>query len=160
MTFVYVSAQAPAARQCGHKVKGRTEDAAARSVRVCVHGPPARCAQCTATVSKTRWTRIAYAVFGRFLPLCGDRAPGRSSILRSWAANDPRRASGCPSGVLENRDLRGARGSRSETWLIGESSESFQQKRTYATGIESQEAAIITQAILVTVEPGALAKLL
>jgi len=106
MTFVYVSGVGTGGKSMWARVKGRTESAllalfpSAYMIRLGVllpmHGE----------TSKTRWTRIGYAVFRPFLPLVRAFAPdavisteelGRA-MLRAVRDGAPRR-------VLEMRDL-------------------------------------------------------
>jgi hypothetical protein len=58
-------------------------------------------------VSKTRWTRIAYAVFRPLLPLVRAIAPGAIISTEELGRAMIRVATrGAPKRVLENRDLR------------------------------------------------------
>jgi hypothetical protein len=58
-------------------------------------------------VSKTRWTRIAYAVFRPLLPLVRAIAPGAVISSEELGRAMIRVArQGAPKRVLENRDLR------------------------------------------------------
>ncbi len=89
------------------QVKGRTEAAlvalfqSAYMVRLgtlrAMHGE----------VSKTRWTRIAYAVFRPLLPLVRAIAPGAVISTEELGRAMIRAArQGAPKRVLETRDLR------------------------------------------------------
>ena len=107
MTFIYVSGQGTGGKAMWARVKGRTEDELlallpnAYMVRlgalVAMHGER----------SKTRWTRIAYAVFRPLLPVV--RAITSGSVVtteelgRAMIAVARR---GAPQRVLEPRDLR------------------------------------------------------
>jgi uncharacterized protein YbjT (DUF2867 family) len=107
MTFVYVSGAGTSGKAMWARVKGRTEDAllalfpSAYMVRLgalrAMHGE----------VSKTRWTRIAYAVFRPLLPLLWTIAPGAVISTEELGRAMIRVArQGAPKRVLENRDLR------------------------------------------------------
>jgi len=106
MTFLYVSGAGTGGRPMWAQVKGRTENAllalfpSSYMIRLgalrAMHGE----------VSKTRWTRIAYAAFRPLLPLVRAIAPasvisteelGRAMIRAARA--------GAPKRILENRDL-------------------------------------------------------
>jgi len=107
MTFVYVSGAGTGGKAMWAQVKGRTEDAllalfpSAYMVRLsalrAMHGE----------VSKTRWTRIAYAVFRPLLPLVRAIAPGAVITTEELGRAMIRAArQGAPKRVLETRDLR------------------------------------------------------
>jgi len=107
MTFVYVSGAGTGGKAMWAQVKRRTEDAllalfpSAYMVRLGVlramHGE----------VSKTRWTRISYAVFRPLLPLLWAIAPGAVISTEELGRAMIRVAQhGAPKRVLENRDLR------------------------------------------------------
>jgi uncharacterized protein YbjT (DUF2867 family) len=107
MTFVYVSGAGTGGKAMWAQVKGRTEDAllalfqSAYMVRLsalrAMHGE----------VSKTRWTRIAYAVFRPLLPLVQAIAPGTVISTEELGRAMIRAArQGAPKRVLETRDLR------------------------------------------------------
>jgi uncharacterized protein YbjT (DUF2867 family) len=107
MTFIYVSGAGTHGKAMWAQVKGRTEDAllalfpSAYMVRLgalrAMHGE----------VSKTRWTRIAYAVFRPLLALVRMIASG-SVISTEELGRAMIRAAreGAPERVLEMRDLR------------------------------------------------------
>ena len=106
MTFVYVSGAGTGGKAMCARVKGRTEDAllalfpSAYMVRLsalrAMHGE----------VSKTRWTRIAYAVFRPLLPLVRAIAPGAVISTEQLGRAMIRAArQGAPKRVLEPRDL-------------------------------------------------------
>jgi hypothetical protein len=58
-------------------------------------------------VSKTRWTRISYAIFRPLLPLIHKVAPGAVITTEELGRAMIRVAQhGAPKRVLENRDLR------------------------------------------------------
>jgi uncharacterized protein YbjT (DUF2867 family) len=107
MTFVYVSGAGTGGKAMWAQVKGRTEEAllalfpSAYMVRLgalrAMHGE----------VSKTRWTRIAYAVFRPLLPLVRVIAPGSVISTEELGRAMIRVArQGAPKRVLETRDLR------------------------------------------------------
>jgi uncharacterized protein YbjT (DUF2867 family) len=107
MTFVYVSGAGTGGKAMWAQVKGRTEDAllalfpSAYMVRLgalrALHGE----------VSKTRWTRISYAVFRPLMPLVQAIAPGAVISTEELGRAMIRAArQGAPKRVLESRDLR------------------------------------------------------
>jgi uncharacterized protein YbjT (DUF2867 family) len=107
LTFLYVSGAGTGGKAMWAQVKGRTEDAllevfeSAYMIRLgalrAMHGE----------VSKTRWTRIAYAVFRPLLPLLWAIAPGAVINTEELGRAMIRVArQGAPKRVLENRDLR------------------------------------------------------
>jgi nucleoside-diphosphate-sugar epimerase len=107
MTFVYVSGAGTGGKAMWAQVKARTEEAllalfpSAYMFRLAalraVHGE----------VSKTRWTRISYAVFRPLLPLVRAIAPGAVITTEELGRAMIRVArKGAPKQVLENRDLR------------------------------------------------------
>lgn len=106
MTFVYVSGAGTGGKAMWAQVKGRTEDAllalfpSAYMVRLsalrAMHGE----------VSKTRWTRVGYAVLGPLLPLVRAIAPGAVISTEELGRAMIRAArQGAPKRVLEPRDL-------------------------------------------------------
>jgi uncharacterized protein YbjT (DUF2867 family) len=107
MTFVYVSGAGTGGKAMWAQVKGRTEDAllalfpSAFMFRLgalrAMHGE----------VSKTRWTRIAYAVSRPLLPLVRAIAPSAVISTEELGRAMIRAAlHGAPKRVLENSDLR------------------------------------------------------
>jgi uncharacterized protein YbjT (DUF2867 family) len=107
MTFVYVSGAGTGGKAMWAQVKGRTEDAllalfpSAYMVRLgalrAMHGE----------VSKTRWTRIGYAVFRPLMPLVQAIAPGTVISTEELGRAMIRAArQGAPKRVLESRDVR------------------------------------------------------
>jgi hypothetical protein len=107
MTFIYVSGAGTGGKAMWAQVKGRTEDAllalfpSAYMIRLgalrAMHGE----------VSKTRWTRIAYAIFRPLMPLMWAIAPGAVISTEELGRAMIRAArNGAPKWVLENRDLR------------------------------------------------------
>ncbi len=106
MTFIYVSGAGTGGKAMWAQVKERTEDAlldlfpSAYMFRLgalrAMHGE----------VSKTRWTRIAYAIFRPLLPLVSVIAPGALISTEELGRAMIRVARhGAPKRVLENRDL-------------------------------------------------------
>jgi uncharacterized protein YbjT (DUF2867 family) len=106
MTFVYVSGVGTGGKAMWAQVKGRTEDAllalfpSAYMVRLsalrAMHGE----------VSKTRWTRIGYAVLSPLLPLVRALVPGAVISTEELGRAMIRAArQGAPTRVLEPRDL-------------------------------------------------------
>jgi uncharacterized protein YbjT (DUF2867 family) len=111
MTFVYVSGAGTGGKAMWAQVKGRTEDAllalfpSAYMVRLsalrAMHGE----------VSKTRWTRIAYAVVRPLLPLVRAIAPGAVISTEELGRAMLRAArQGAPKRVLEPSDIRALAG--------------------------------------------------
>jgi uncharacterized protein YbjT (DUF2867 family) len=107
MTFIYLSGAGTGGKAMWAQVKGRTEDAllalfpSAYMVRLsalrAMHGE----------VSKTRWTRISYALFRPLLPLVQAMAPGTMISTEELGRAMLRAAlHGAPKRVLEPRDLR------------------------------------------------------
>ena len=106
MTFIYVSGAGTGGKAMWAQVKGRTENALlelfpnAYMFRIgalrAMHGE----------VSKTRWTRIIYAVFRPLWPLVRVIAPGAMITTEELGRAMIRVArEGAPKRVLENRDL-------------------------------------------------------
>jgi len=107
MTFIYVSGAGTGGRAMWAQVKGRTEEAllalfpSAYMIRLAMLLPMNR------EVSKTRWTRITYALFRPLLPLVRVIAPGAvitteelgRAMIKAVRQGESKR-------VLENRDLR------------------------------------------------------
>jgi uncharacterized protein YbjT (DUF2867 family) len=107
ITFVYVSGAGTGGQSMWAKVKGRTEDAllalfpSAYMFRLGALRPM------HGEVSKTRWTRIAYAVFRPLFPLVQAIAPGAVISTDELGRAMIRAArQGAPKRVLENSDLR------------------------------------------------------
>ena len=106
MTFIYVSGAGTGGKSMWAQVKKRTEDALLALFPSAYMFRLAALRPMHGEVSKTRWTRISYALFWPLLPLVRAIAPafvitteelGRAMIR---AARD-----GAPKRVLENRDL-------------------------------------------------------
>ncbi len=107
MTFIYVSGAGTGSKVMWAQVKGRTEDAlfdlfpSAYMIRLgalyATHGE----------VSKTRWTRISYAIVGPLLPLVRKIAPGLIITTEELGQAMIKAAQkGAPKRVLENSDVR------------------------------------------------------
>ena len=111
MTFIYVSGAGTGGKAMWAQVKGRTEKAlmalfpTAYMVRLAVLRPM------HAEVSKTRWTRIGYALFRPLFPLIRLIAPGAVITTEELGRAVIRAARhGAPKRVLESRDLRALAG--------------------------------------------------
>jgi len=107
MTFIYVSGAGTGVNAMWAKVKRRTEDALlklfpkAYMFRLAVLQPMNR------EISKTRWTRISYAIFRPLLPLVRVIAPGAVITTEELGRAMIHVArNGAPKRILENRDLR------------------------------------------------------
>jgi len=107
MTFVYVSGAGTGGKAMWAQVKKRTEDAllalfpSAYMFRLGVLRPM------HGEVSKSRWTRIGYAVLRPLLPLVQAIAPGAVTTTEELGRAMIRTArQGAPKRVLESRDLR------------------------------------------------------
>jgi len=107
MTFLYVSGAGTGGKAMWARVKRRTEEAllalfpSAYMVRLAMLRPMNR------EVSKTKWTRISYAVFGPLLPLLRIVAPGAVITTEELGRAMLRAARhGAPKRVLESGDLR------------------------------------------------------
>jgi hypothetical protein len=107
MTFIYVSGAGTGGKAMWAQVKGHTEEAllalfqSAYMFRIgavrAMHGE----------VSKTRWTRILYAVFRPLWPLVRVIAPGIVITTEELGRAMIRVArQGAPKRLLENRDLQ------------------------------------------------------
>jgi len=107
MTLIYVSGAGTGGNAMWAKVKRRTEDALlklfpkAYMFRLAVLQPMNR------EISKTRWTRISYAIFRPLLPLVRVIAPGAVITTEELGRAMIHVArNGAPKRILENRDLR------------------------------------------------------
>src|SRR5437870_3214941 len=107
MAFVYVSGAGTGGKAMWAQVKKRTEEAllalfpSAYMFRLGALRPM------HGEVSKTRWTRISYALFRPLLPLLYRFAPGAVITTEELGRAMIRAArEGAPKRVLENRDLR------------------------------------------------------
>lgn len=106
MTLIYVSGAGTGGKVMWAQVKKRTEDALlhlfpnAYMFRLAVLRP------LHGEVSKTRWTRVGYALLGPLLPLVRAIAPGSVITTEELGRAMIRTAQeGAPKHVLENRDL-------------------------------------------------------
>ena len=107
ITFVYVSGAGTGGKAMWARVKGRTENAllalfpSAYMFRLAMLRPMNR------EVSKTRWTRLSYAVFRPLLPLLRAIFPGAVITTEELGRAMIHVARhGAPKRVLENRELR------------------------------------------------------
>jgi len=107
MTFIYVSGAGTGGKAMWAQVKGRTEEALlalfpkAYMFRLAMMLPMNR------EVSKTRWTKISYAIFRPLLPLIRAIAPGAVITTEELGRAMIRVGrEGAPKRVLENRDMR------------------------------------------------------
>ena len=107
MTFIYVSGAGTGGKAMWAQVKGRTENALlalfpnAYMFRLAMMRPMNR------EVSKTRWTRVSYAIFKPLLPLLRAVIPGAVITSEEMGRAMIRVArEGAPKRVLESRDLR------------------------------------------------------
>jgi len=105
--LIYVSGAGTGGNAMWAKVKRRTEDALlklfpkAYMFRLAVLQPMNR------EISKTRWTRISYAIFRPLLPLVRVIAPGAVITTEELGRAMIHVArNGAPKRILENRDLR------------------------------------------------------
>jgi uncharacterized protein YbjT (DUF2867 family) len=106
MTFVYVSGAGTGGKAMWAQVKGRTEEALLALFPNAYMFRLAMLRPMHGEVSKTRWTRIGYAVFGPLLPLVRAIAPGAVISTEELGRAMIRVArEGAPKRVLENRDL-------------------------------------------------------
>ena len=107
LTFVYVSGAGTGGRAMWAQVKGRTEDAL---LALFPHSYMVRLGALLAMhgeVSKTRWTRIGYAVLRPLMPLVRAIAPGAVVTTEELGRAMIRVArEGAPKRVLEGSDLR------------------------------------------------------
>ncbi len=107
MTFLYVSGAGTGGKAMWAQVKKRTEDAllalfpTSYMIRLGVLRPV------HGELSKTRWTRIGYAVLGPLLPVIRAIAPGSVITTEELGRAMIRAAThGAPNRVLEMRDLQ------------------------------------------------------
>lgn len=107
MAFLYVSGAGTGGKAMWAQVKGRTESALlalfpnAYMIRLAMLRPTG------GEKSKTRWTRISYAIFKPLLPLLHAIAPGAVISTDELGRAMIRVAiNGAPKRILQNRDLR------------------------------------------------------
>lgn len=106
MTFIYVSGAGTGGKAMWAQVKGRTEEALLALFPNAYIFRLAALRPMHGEVSKTRWTRISYAVFRPLLPLLRAIAPGAVITTEELGRAMIRTArQGAPKRVLENRDL-------------------------------------------------------
>jgi uncharacterized protein YbjT (DUF2867 family) len=107
MTFVYVSGAGTGGKAMWAQVKGRTEDALLTLFPSAYMFRLAALRAMHGEVSKTRWTRISYAVLRPLLPLVRAIAPATVITSEELGRAMIRVArQGAPKRVLENSDLR------------------------------------------------------
>ena len=107
MTFVYVSGAGTGGRAMWAQVKKRTEEALLELFPSAYMFRLGALRPMHGEVSKTRWTRISYALFRPLLPLLYRFAPGAVITTEELGRAMIRAArEGAPKRVLENRDLR------------------------------------------------------
>src|SRR5258705_9848825 len=107
MTFIYVSGAGTGGKSMWAQVKGRTENALLSLFPRSYMFRLAALRPMHGEVSKTRWTRISYALFHPLLPLVRAIAPGAVVTTEELGRAMIRAArEGAPKRVLENRELR------------------------------------------------------
>jgi uncharacterized protein YbjT (DUF2867 family) len=107
MTFIYVSGAGTGGNSMWAQVKGRTEDALLKLFPKAYMFRLAMLQPMNREVSKTRWTRISYAVFRPLLPLVRLLWPSGVITTEELGRAMIRVArEGAPKRVLENKDLR------------------------------------------------------
>ena len=106
MTFIYVSGAGTGGKAMWAQVKGRTEEALLALFSNAYMFRLAALRPMHGEVSKTRWTRISYAVFRPLLPLLRAIAPNAVITTEELGRAMIRVArQGVPKHVLENGDL-------------------------------------------------------
>jgi uncharacterized protein YbjT (DUF2867 family) len=106
MAFVYVSGAGTGGKSMWAQVKGRTENALLELFPNAYMFRLAALRPLHGEVSKTRWTKISYALFSPLLPLVRAIAPGSVITTEELGRAMIRVArDGAPKHVLENRDL-------------------------------------------------------
>jgi len=106
LAFVYVSGAGTGGKAAWAQVKRRTENALLALFPNAYMFRLAMLRPMSGEVSKTRWTRISYALFGPVLPLVRAIAPGWVIGTEELGRAMIRAArQGAPKHVLENRDL-------------------------------------------------------
>jgi nucleoside-diphosphate-sugar epimerase len=106
MTFIYVSGAGTGGKSMWAQVKKRTEDELLALFPSAFMFRLAALRPMHGEVSKTRWTRISYALFWPLLPLVRIIAPGAVITTEELGRAMIRAArDGAPKRVLENRDL-------------------------------------------------------
>lgn len=106
MTFVYVSGAGTGGKAMWAQVKGRTENALLALFPNAYMFRLAMLRPMQGEVSKTRWTRIGYALFRPLLPLVRVIAPGWVISTEELGRAMLRvTRQGAPKPILESRDL-------------------------------------------------------
>ena len=106
MTFIYISGAGTGGKSMWAQVKKRTEDELLALFPSAYMFRLAALRPMHGEVSKTRWTRISYALFWPLLPLVRIIAPGAVITTEELGRAMIRAARhGAPKRVLENRDL-------------------------------------------------------
>jgi uncharacterized protein YbjT (DUF2867 family) len=106
MTFIYVSGAGTGGKVMWAQVKGRTENALLELFANAYMFRLATLRPMHGEVSKTRWTRITYAMFKPLLPLAKRVLPGAIITTEELGRAMIRVArEGAPKHVLENSDL-------------------------------------------------------
>jgi hypothetical protein len=106
MTFIYVSGAGTGGKSMWAQVKKRTEDALHELFPNAYMFRLAALRPMHGEVSKTRWTRIGYALFHPLLPLVRAVFPGAVITTEELGRAMIRVArEGAPKRVLENRDM-------------------------------------------------------
>ena len=107
MTFIYVSGAGTGGKSMWARVKGRTEKALHSLFPHSYMFRLAALRPMNGEVSKTRWTRISYALFHLLLPLVRAIVPGAVVTTEELGRAMIRAArEGAPKHVLENCDVR------------------------------------------------------
>ena len=107
MTFIYVSGAGTGGKTMWAQVKGRTEQTLLHLFPNAYMFRLAALRPMHGELSKTRWTRISYALFHPLLPLVRAIAPGAVITTEELGRAMIHAArEGAPKRVLENRDLR------------------------------------------------------
>jgi uncharacterized protein YbjT (DUF2867 family) len=106
MTFIYVSGAGTGGKAMWARVKKRTEDALLALFPSAYMFRLAALRPMHGEVSKTKWTRVSYAIFRPLLPLIRILAPGAVITTEEMGRAMIRVArEGTPKRVLESRDL-------------------------------------------------------
>ena len=107
MTFIYVSGAGTGGKAMWAQVKGRTEAALLALFPSAYMFRPGVIRPMHGEVSKTRWTRIGYAIFRPIMPLLHAISPAAVITTEELGRAMIRVAGeGAPKRVLETRDLR------------------------------------------------------
>ena len=107
MTFVYVSGAGTGGKAMWAQVKKHTEDALLEMFPSAYMVRLGALRAMNGEISKTRWTRVAYAFFRPLFPLMRAIAPGTVISTEELGRAMIRAArKGAPARVLESRDLR------------------------------------------------------